>query len=133
MSSVLTLISSLFEPAVKLIDEMHTSDEERIDAKTKMQVAFNDLSMAVVDYEGRLVEARGGIIKAEAESKHWLTANWRPITMLTFLFLVVMDAFKLLPNPLASEAWTLLQIGLGGYVVGRSGEKIIKSVKQTGG
>jgi hypothetical protein len=44
--------------------------------------------------------------------------------MLTFLALVVFDSFGWLPNPLANEAWTLLQIGLGGYVAGRSAEKM---------
>jgi len=45
--------------------------------------------------------------------------------MLTFLILVVCDSFDLLVFRLSDEAWVLLQIGLGGYVVGRSAEKII--------
>ena len=49
--------------------------------------------------------------------------------MLTFLGLVVCDSFGWLANPLAAEAWTLLQIGLGGYVAGRSGEKIVSQLK----
>ncbi|KRT55049.1 hypothetical protein Ga0074115_11321 [endosymbiont of Ridgeia piscesae] len=48
--------------------------------------------------------------------------------MLTFLALVVFDSFGWLANPLADEAWTLLQIGLGGYVAGRSAEKITYQV-----
>ena len=59
-----------------------------------------------------------------------LQRNWRPITMLTFLVLVVCDSFGWLTNPLAPEAWTLLQIGLGGYVVGRSMEKGIERWKK---
>jgi hypothetical protein len=49
--------------------------------------------------------------------------------MLTFLALVVFDSFGLLSSKLAPEAWTLLQLGLGGYVVGRSAEKLIKQTK----
>ena len=49
--------------------------------------------------------------------------------MLTFLVLVVADSLQGLPSSLASEAWTMLQIGLGGYVVGRSGEKVAKVLK----
>ena len=49
--------------------------------------------------------------------------------MLTFLVLVVCDSFGLLAFRLSNEAWTLLQIGIGGYVVGRSGEKIVKRIK----
>ena len=44
--------------------------------------------------------------------------------------LVVGDTFGLFASPLKDEAWTLLQIGLGGYVVGRSGEKIAKVLQQ---
>lgn len=48
--------------------------------------------------------------------------------MLTFLALVVCDSFGWLPNRLAPEAWVLLQIGLGGYVAGRSLEKLAPSI-----
>lgn len=44
--------------------------------------------------------------------------------MLTFLILVVCDSFGWLAFILSNEAWTLLQIGLGGYIVGRTVEKI---------
>jgi hypothetical protein len=44
--------------------------------------------------------------------------------MLTFLVLVVFDSFGWLPSKLAPQAWILLQIGLGGYVAGRSAEKM---------
>jgi hypothetical protein len=53
----------------------------------------------------------------------------RPITMITFLFLVVMDSFGQLSFRLSGNAWLLLQIGLGGYVIGRSGEKIVERMK----
>ncbi len=45
--------------------------------------------------------------------------------MLTFLGLVLADSFGILANPLAPQAWTLLQLGIGGYVVGRSVEKVV--------
>ena len=50
--------------------------------------------------------------------------------MLGLFALVMMDSFGWLPNKLSEEAWLLLQIGLGGYVVGRSVEKGIKTYKQ---
>jgi hypothetical protein len=55
--------------------------------------------------------------------------SFLPITMITFLFLVVMDSFGLLSFRLSGDVWLLLQIGLGGYVVGRSGEKIVERMK----
>jgi len=118
------LVGSIFKPAVELIDNLHTSEEEKLQAKQKMfevQVAaFNKAE----EYELELLEAKKTIITAEAQSQSFIARNWRPITMLTFLGLVVLDSFGVLSSPLAPQAWTLLQIGLGGYVVGRSAEKV---------
>jgi hypothetical protein len=49
--------------------------------------------------------------------------------MVTFLVLVVCDSFGILAFRLSNEAWSLLQVGLGGYVVGKSGEKIVKKMR----
>jgi len=126
--AVLTLITSLFKPAAELIDDLHTSSEEKIDAKTRLLESQSEVTMKFLDYEARMLEMKGSIVQAEAQSKHWLTATWRPITMLTFLFLVLMDSFGFLPSPLNDEAWMLLKIGLGGYVTGRSAEKVVSTM-----
>jgi len=126
--NLMSLIAGIFEPAAKLIDDLNTSDEERLVIKQKMFEAQMAAAMKAQDYESELLKAKSTIISAEANGQSWLQRNWRPITMLTFLLLVVMDSFGWLPNRLATEAWTLLQIGLGGYVVGRSAEKIVPKV-----
>jgi hypothetical protein len=122
--NVFSFISNIFEPAVKLIDEIHTSDEEKLKLQAQIKAVENELLVKVIDYESKLLEGKTAIITAEATGQSWIQRNWRPITMLTFLALVVMDSFGWLANPLAPEAWTLLQIGLGGYVAGRSAEKV---------
>ncbi|MEG3766657.1 3TM-type holin [Alteromonas sp. 14N.309.X.WAT.G.H12] len=122
--SVFSFISNIFEPAVKLVDELHTSDEEKLQLQSKIKAVENELLAKVIDYENQLLESKTAIITAEATGQSWLQRNWRPITMLVFLVLVVSDSFGWLPNKLAPQAWTLLQIGLGGYVAGRSAEKM---------
>lgn len=72
--------------------------------------------------------AQADIVKTEAASQHWLAANWRPLLMLTFGALIVARWFGL-AAPNLSEAeylklWDIVQFGLGGYVVGRSVEKV---------
>ncbi len=81
-----------------------------------------------MDYEKQLLKSKADIITAEATGSSWIQKSWRPITMLTFLVLVVLDSFGVLASPLADEAWTLLQIGLGGYITGRSLEKITPKI-----
>ena len=131
--NVLSLIGQIFKPAMEAIDAVHTSTEEKLEKKAQLlaiQVGFLEQGL---QYEQAQLQAKADIIMAEAKSDSFIARNWRPITMLTFLALVVLDSFGWLANPLASEAWTLLQIGLGGYVVGRSAEKVgvplIKALK----
>lgn len=128
--AVWDFLSGLVEPVTNLIDDMHTSEEERLQVKAKLFEMQSTLAAQVLDYEARLVEAKTKVITSEAQGASWMQRNWRPITMLTFLALVVADTFGLTEFRLAEEAWTLLQIGLGGYVVGRSAEKVIPKVTE---
>lgn len=127
---VTDLIAGIFKPAADLVDNLHTSTEEKLTAKGNLLDVQAAAMQQAFTYEREILESRAKNVHAEASSKHWLTANWRPITMLTFLVLVVGDSLGWLPNELNKEAWFLLEIGLGGYVVGRSGEKIAKIMKQ---
>ena len=127
--NLLALISNIFKPAADLIDDVHTSTEERLKLKNALTVIQNEMHSKVIQYETKLLESQASIITSEAQGASWMQRNWRPITMLTFLALVVLDSFGMLAFRLASEAWTLLQLGLSGYVVGRTGEKIVDKLK----
>lgn len=106
-------------------------------AKAAAQIELLRLSQA-----GQLKELESSmtVIAAEANSEHWLVAAWRPITMLTFV-VIIANNYIVYPylSLFFSDApmleipqgmWSLLNIGLGGYVVGRTGEKIAKSVAE---
>tara|TARA_R110000824_G_scaffold146627_1_gene315643 strand:- start:1759 stop:2163 length:405 start_codon:yes stop_codon:yes gene_type:complete len=89
------------------------------------------------------LQASAGIVTAEANSDHWLAANWRPITMLTFVFIIANNYilypylslfFEEAPKlEIPPDMWALLKIGLGGYVVGRSVEKAVIGLKKPNG
>jgi len=131
LDEIFGFVGSILKPATELVDKVTTTDQERKllrNALKQIEVRFQS---KVLDYEQSLMKAKSDIITAEARGQSWLQRNWRPITMLTFLVLVVFDCFGVLAFRLSKEAWTLLQIGLGGYVVGRSGEKIVKKLKET--
>jgi len=76
--------------------------------------------------------AAADIVKAEAASSHWLAANWRPLTMLIFVGLITARWFGFAAPNLANEEylalWEIVKLGLGGYVIGRSAEKIAPSI-----
>jgi len=120
----LSQITGLFGAAGKIVDAVHTSAEEKLQLKNEFTALQTQVMSGMLEYEKSLVESQSKIVTAEATGKSWLQRNWRPITMMVFLLLVVCDSFGWLVNRLADQAWTLLQLGLGGYVVGRSAEKV---------
>lgn len=76
--------------------------------------------------------AQADIVKTEAASSHWLAANWRPVLMLVFGALIVARWFGwAAPNLTEAEylkLWSIVEFGLGGYVIGRSAEKIAPTI-----
>ena len=109
----------------KVIDNLFTSDEERLNAK-------NEVFKVLQEQQLKLQQLQTEIILAEANG-NWLQRSWRPILMLSFGFIVIYvkfiaPLFSLPIPPLEGEFWNLLQLGIGGYVVGRSVEKVAKNI-----
>ena len=109
----------------KVIDTLFTSEEERIKAK-------NEVFKVLKEQQMELQKLQTEIIVAEAKG-NWLQRSWRPILMLAFGFIVIYvkfiaPLFGFTIPPLENEFWNLLQLGIGGYVVGRSAEKISKNI-----
>ena len=128
--NLIELVAGIFQPAANLIDELHTSEEERLVQKAHLLDVQATVIQQAIQQESEALKAKAAIVQAEASSDHWLAANWRPIVMLSFAALAVLDSMGIAQVKLGAEMWTLLQLGIGGYVVGRSGEKIAKAVIQ---
>jgi len=119
-------LGGIVKPIANLIDKVHTSDAERLELKAVLRKLENDVTLKCLDYEQKIIEVQGSIIVAEAKSSNWLTSAWRPMTMLTFVFLIVYSTFTEIEIP--PDLWTVIKLGLGGYVIGRSAEKIVPGV-----
>lgn len=130
--NLFNLIGQIFKPAAELVDNLHTSTEEKLEQKAIMLNTQVELLEYALDYETKQLEAKTEIIVAEAKSESWITRNWRPVTMLSFVFSIIGYWFGLTPDTLTPEAvdsmFKLVQIGLGGYVVGRSAEKVVPGI-----
>ncbi len=134
----LALISKAFEGILKGADGLFTSDEERLNAKARIMGVQSDVMAMSLDYESKLNDAKSNIIIAEAQGSSWMQRNWRPTLMLTIVAIVannyiiypylVLFGIPATPLELPDELFTLMQIGVGGYIVGRSAEKIAKTV-----
>ena len=93
-----------------------------------------ELNNALMANAAKIEEAAASIIADEAKSEHWLASSWRPLVMITFTALIVARWLGY-SAPGISEAevlklWDIVQLGLGGYVIGRSAEKIVPQLAQ---
>ena len=83
-------------------------------------------------HQSEIESAAAKIIQTEAASTHWLAANWRPLTMLVFVGLIVARWFGWAAPGLQEaeylKLWSIVEFGLGGYVVGRSVEKVAPAI-----
>jgi len=87
---------------------------------------------AINEHAATMFAASADVVQTEMKGESWLQRNWRPVTMLTFVGLIVARWLGLTAPNLTPEVelyvMSLIKVGLGGYVIGRSAEKIVKSL-----
>ena len=96
-------------------------------AREKKQLEADVLRL-LLKREKEVLRVRAALLQEEGKG-NWLQRSWRPMVMLVLTLLVVLGVFtesSMLSD--TSRFWDLLEIGLGGYVVGRSGEKILMTL-----
>ena len=106
-----------------VIDDLHTSDEEKLAAENKIKELISD-------YETKMEANITDRWKADMNSDSWLSKNVRPLVLVFLVvctvLMIFIDAGSL--NFVVEEKWTdLLQLVLitviGAYFGGRSFEK----------
>ena len=104
-----------------IVNRLSVSSKE----KQKIQEEIQSL---VYRYKSELVREQAAAVGEETRG-NWLQRSWRPIVMLAFALVILsgmfMESTLLSDN---SRLWDLLEIGLGGYVIGRSGENVTESL-----
>lgn len=136
LSSILgNPLTEVMSAAKGIISEFVADPTQKLAASEKLAELQATYQAKLVDADMEYVKAQADVIMAEAKSESWIARNWRPITMLVFVFIIAYDfilaqifSLKLLPIP--EDLWALIKLGLGGYVIGRSAEKIAATYSQ---
>ena len=129
-------VSKLVSEVGKVIDNLHTSEEEKQAAKLQLTQLANTMAVEQLKHAEAEIAAQRDVIVAEAQGESWLQRSWRPITMLSFVAIVV-NNYILVPYATAfglnvpmleipNGMWALLTTGVGGYVVSRGVEKSLR-------
>lgn len=129
------IIDTVLNTVNNVIDKIFPDKTEADKAKAEIQRAVLGIDRAVIEESAR-------VIFGEVQGQSWLQRNWRPILMLGIV-IIVMNNYLVYPYlslfwnkamvlVLPDDLWSLMKIGVGGYIIGRSTEKIAESVSGKG-
>ena len=123
------IISALFKTVDKVVDSKE--EKEKIKAKIQEQAIAGEM---------KELSTAANIILAEAKSESWLARSWRPLLMMVAIIIIANNYFFVpyanaffqigIELELPDALWTLLTIGVGGYTLGRSSEKVAEKLKK---
>ena len=130
MIPLITMLAPLIGDIVK---EAIPDPDKKMDAENKVR-------LALLENAKQIEASASSIVLAEAKSESWIASSWRPILMMNitaivsvnFLVFPLVEVFTgtKLSIPLPPELWTLLTVGVGGYTIGRSAEKVARNLKK---
>ncbi len=134
-SLVVGAVGGVFNGVKDILMGHIQNDADKISASVELGKLQVEVQSKLIEAGEQYVDAQKAVIVAEAQSQSWLPRNIRPLSLLVFLCVILYQGvfasiFKLPPVNLTSvpkEIWTLFYIGFGGYIVGRSAEKVAQN------
>lgn len=125
------LISAIFGTITSLFSGLFSFKGDQ--AKT-VQSAL-DVFKSVNDSDSQSVTAAASALQSILTQGSFLERNWRPLLMCILMGILVASFFGFVPthlndtvSPTMEKIWTLLQIGLGGYLPLRTLEKVVQTL-----
>jgi len=137
--SFIPIIGNIVDDIFKVVDKSTLDKDKALEIKSEIQKAVTQLDYAKYDNE---LQAKVKTVLAEEQGKSWLQRNWRPILMMLFGVIIANNYIiapyiqllfgvnKAVMLQIPPDMWGLLKLGIGGYVVGRSAEKIAENLKR---
>ena len=126
LNAVAPLAKILFNTIEKAVPDKDLQEKLKVQLQTQLLQSHT-----------QELTAAAKIIEAEAKAG-WFASSWRPLLMYVLIFILVWNyvigpVIKIFTGAVISfelpgDVWSLLQIGLGGYVLGRSAESVARTM-----
>ena len=122
---MLNLLGPVAGAVFKTIDKVvdNKGEADKLKAKGQEKIIAGELAELEGAAKTIQIEAQGG----------FLQRNWRPIMMLVFAGLMVAHWFGFtapnIPESVQNSLLNIILVGIGGYTVGRSAEKVADRFK----
>ena len=122
----------------KVVDNAIPNPVTAANVKKEMMAQLNEMDL-------KELEVARDVVVAEVQGESQVQRNWRPHLMYFLMGVIafntvlipllavmginvdLIDIYSSIPNQL----WDLLMIGMGGYIAGRTVEKVAKNVTET--
>lgn len=134
-------IGSILSGVKDIIGSFIVDPKAKLEATQKLFELETSFRIKQLEAEEAYVTQQANVVIAEAKSDSWIARNWRPITMLTFVSIIVWNyiiigtigAFVPTIHPVSvpPDMWNLLKLGIGGYIGARTVEKVVDKVVAT--
>lgn len=128
-------VKGLVDAVGGVIDKVTTTDEERLAAQKELLQIERTFNVAIAQVDAEFAAQQKDVIVAEAAGKSWLQRNWRPSIMLFFAVIIGTIVWtggfvngRELNHDFVMEILNIIKLGLSGYVVGRTVEKVAPSI-----
>jgi hypothetical protein len=120
-----SLIGTIGGKVLDIVDDVVEDKDEANKLKFEIQ-------RRLIEQKSEEIASAAKIVLAEAQGS-WLQRNWRPLLMVTFSGLIMAHWFGFtapdIPESVQNSLLDIVMVGVGGYVVGRSGEKMVEKFK----
>lgn len=133
-------VGEIFTGIKGIIGSFVTDPNQKLAATEKLSELELGFREKQLQAESDFAAQQASVIIAEAKSDSWLARNWRPVTMLTFVFIIVWNyivvgtigAFytQIHVIEIPGDMWGLLKLGIGGYIGARTVEKVSDTAGQ---
>jgi uncharacterized membrane protein len=134
--SALPVIGKAVDKGLDVVDQIVEDKDQAARLKTEIRT---QIEAQAHSERQALIKEQGKIVGLEVQGESWLQRNWRPLLMLCVIA-IIFNNYVLVPYlslftdkvailELPNGLWALLNVGVGGYVAGRSGEKIVQNLK----
>ena len=130
---IFNFLSSIISPVTKLIDEIDTSDEERLRLRNELANIEKEVKIKALDLESEIFKGQTSIQKAELKQESFFVKAARPFATWSLVSIII---FSYVAAPFIKYIWdidvpkiddtAIITLGAisGTHTLGRTWEKI---------
>lgn len=128
-SKIASAVGSILNPVRDIIDEISTTDEERMKLQQRLDEIENEAKQDMYKHVQSITNAQKEVLITEMKGS-FFQRNWRPHLMYVFMLILVNNfvAVTYIPGaeyiPFPNAFWGLMTLAVSGYIGGRSIEKL---------